>query len=168
MRSCDIKKKMTEAGQLVSLGKLCDRVLSPGRANWKDLPSYSGVYAVCLDGWQDLQFTDNPVPGILAKIDPVCMLIKRRNRIREPGTTDILYIGKSKNLRKRLRQLARFGAKRTRKHAGGRWLWQIVGIRNASVWIWPYDDETPEKLEQRLLDRFKCEHDIWPLANKRR
>lgn len=165
MKSYDIEQAMTKPGQVVSLGDLRDRVLSIGRASWKDLPKSPGIYAVCLDGWQDLSFTDDPCPEIRVDVVPASDLRDKRDGMRGPSLTDIIYIGKSKNLRGRVKDLARFGAGKARNHKGGQSLWQIDGIHAANVWMWPCHADAPRKLEKQLLKRFDEEHHDWPLAN---
>ena len=98
-----------------------------------------------------------------------CSADKRR-RILAAGPTDILYLGKAgartSDLRKRVRQLARFGVGRTSKHRGGEWLWQLKGIEDAELRMWCCARGSSEPLERELLARFKHDHGEWPLANR--
>ena len=166
MKLSDIEQAMTEDGKAASLGELLERVTSLGRTAWVDLPDSPGIYAVCLEGWEVLRFTDDP--GLACHASPVsgCTLRDKRNLILNAGPTDILYIGRANDLRKRVRQLVRFGAGQADNHRGGEWLWQLDGIYRAQLWMWRCDDDAPEQLERRLLDAFKADHGDWPFANR--
>ena len=166
MNASDIDRVVGLKGQVVSLGNLLTRPDGPGRAKWRDLPTSPGVYTVCLPGWEAGSFTDRAGRAQRAKPADVSQLSHKRERILTAGPTDILYIGKASDTRKRVRQLARFGVGRAYNHKGGEWLWQLDGIDEAQVHMWFCLRGRLESLECDLLDCFQAEHGDLPLANR--
>ena len=166
MNADDINQIMDDCKNPVSLGDLVERVTSTNRAKWRDLPKEPGVYAVCLEGWGNAIFSTDAGMAIYAKPCDPEVLYDKRNRILASGKTDILYIGKGRNLCKWVQQLARFGAGKARNHKGGEWLWQIDMIKETSLRTWCCSEDECKHLKQRLLDKFyECHGDL-PLANR--
>ena len=170
MKASDIDQIMGGKAEAVSLGELLARVDGLGRATWQDLPASPGVYAVCLPGWEARSFTADAGRAQRAVPANPCRLRDKRDRIVGAGPTDILYIGKAvaktRTLRERVRELARFGVDRTSNHTGGEWIWQLEGIDEAQLRMWCCPRGRPEPLERDLLQRFRTEHGEWPLANR--
>ena len=82
-----------------------------------------------------------------------------------PGA-EVLYIGKSNALRRRLKEYASFGAGSPIGHWGGRYIWQLSDSDELLVaWKACGEDETPDYLEAQLLGRFKRIHGRLPFAN---
>ncbi len=166
MRVSDIEQDMGGKEVAVPMRELLQHADSQRRANWTVLPDCPGVYAVCLSDWTTRSFTaDTHLARYATPVDP-CQLCDKRNRILAAGFTDILYIGKASNLRKRIRQLARFGVGRDKNHKGGEWLWQLEGIEKAQLRMWCCPRGEPERIERKLLEQFKAVHGDWPLANR--
>ena len=166
MKASDIEQIMGGKAEVVSLGDLLARADGPGRATWQDLPASPGIYAVCLPGWEAHSFAADAGRAQYAEPANSSLLRDKRDRIRAAGPTDILYIGKASNLRKRVRQLARFGVGRASNHRGGEWIWQLEGIDEAQLRMWCCPRGRPEPLEHELLARFRADHGDWPLANR--
>ena len=170
MKASDIEQIMGGKAEVVSLGDLLARADGPGRAKWQDLPASPGVYAVCLSGWEARSFAADAGGAQHAEPANPGRLRVKRDRIIAAGPTDILYIGKAgaktSNLRKRLRQLARFGVGRASNHRGGEWIWQLEGIDEAQLRMWCCPRGRPEPLEREMLTRFRADHGDWPLANR--
>ena len=170
MKASDIERTMGRKAEVVSLGDLLARADGPGRATWLDLPASPGVYAVCLPGWEIHSFAAAAGRAQYAKPAKSSLLRDKRDRIMAVRTTDILYIGKAgaktSNLRKRVRQLVRFGVGRASNHGGGEWLWQLEGIEEAQLRMWCCPRGRPEPLERELLARFRADHGDWSLANR--
>ena len=171
MKTSDIEQILGKKAKVVSLGDLLARVDGPRRATWRDLPASPGVYAVCLPGWEAHSFAADAGRAQYAEPASSSLLRDKQDRILAGGSTDILYIGKAgaktSNLRKRVRQLARFGLGRASNHKGGEWLWQLEGIDEAAVRMWCCPRGRPEPLERELLERFRADHGDWPLANRK-
>ncbi len=170
MKASDIDDILSMDARSVSLGDLLARANSPGRASWQDLPQFPGIYAVCLRGWNTISFASDAGHARYAEPADPNLLCERRRRILAAGPTDILYIGKAgsrtSTLRKRVRQLARFGVGRAKNHAGGEWLWQVQGISDADLRMWCCPRSRSEPLKRDLLERFRNDHGDLPLANR--
>ena len=81
------------------------------------------------------------------------------------NSENILYIGKAKDLRKRLGQYMRYLFIGSKNHAGGRAIGQIDGFEKL---ICEYEENNePEAEERCLLDRFYCKNKSLPFANWR-
>ena len=79
---------------------------------------------------------------------------------------EVLYVGKSDALRRRLKEYASFGAARPIGHWGGRYIWQLSDSDELLVaWKACGEDETPGHLEAQLVGRFKRVHGRLPFAN---
>lgn len=77
--------------------------------------------------------------------------------------TEVLYIGKSNNLRRRINELRRFGLGEPVGHWGGRYLWQLEGAERLQVG-WMLADE-PAETEAELLHTFMSAFGALPFAN---
>lgn len=79
---------------------------------------------------------------------------------------EVLYLGRSIDLRRRVRTLVRFGAGRPVGHWGGRYLWQLDDSESLIVaWL---DSAEPEASETHLLQLFREEFGgHLPFANLR-
>ena len=95
---------------------------------------------------------------------PVKELETKWDKLIARGPTDIVYIGKGESLRKRIRQLIRFGLGKTRNHGGGRRMWQIKQINHAK--LSSIACENPRSVEKFLLLQYKDIHGNYPLANE--
>ena len=136
MKAADIDRIVGTAASVVSMGDLMGRANEPGRASWLDLPAMPGVYAACPPDWNDRPFSTVPPAARHAQpADPACLRGKR-DRIPEGGPTDILYLGKTVELRNRVRELARFGQGRADNQRGGEWLRQLREIEDAALHMW--------------------------------
>ena len=170
MKASDIDRNVGAKAAFVPLGDLLARADDPGRATWQDIPATPGVYAVCLPDWKDRSFAADAGRARYAEPADPDLLRDKRHRILAAGPTDILYLGKAgartSDLRKRGRQLARFGVGRASNHRGGEWLWQLRGIDDAELRMWCCPRGSPELLERELLTQFRCDHGEWPLANR--
>jgi hypothetical protein len=167
MRSDDIPSVPGLPSGEFRLGSLVERVEAPGRANWSDIPSGPGIYVVFLPPDVPFDVSQSTGKAVHASPSPVTDLCEKWGRINSRASTDILYIGKGDNVRKRVRALARFGAGRARNHKGGEWMWQVATIRSARILIVVCPSGKQVPFEKRLLDSFFEQHDDWPLANRK-
>jgi hypothetical protein len=78
----------------------------------------------------------------------------------------VVYIGRAKNLRRRLQQFCAFGMARPVGHWGGRHTWQLPDSQQLIV-AWRGLDPltTPEDEERRLLHFFVATYGCLPFAN---
>lgn len=149
------------------LGSLVERVEAPGRADWSDIPVKSGIYVVFLPPNVSFEVSQSSGAAVHASPAPMAELYEKWNRINRRDSTDILYIGKGANLRKRIRALARFGAGKSKNHGGGEWMWQITQIRSTKLLVQACHSGKHIPFEKWLLDSFKKQHGDWPFANRK-
>ena len=74
-----------------------------------------------------------------------------------------LYIARAAALRRRIRELVRFGSGESASNWGGRALWQLEDADRLEV-EWREADD-PRAVEEELLTRFRSEHGAPPFAN---
>ena len=160
-----IKRMIGNEGQFWSLGKLMERVTAPGRATWLDLPNSSGIYAIRMDDWTMSSLTDEAGAARYAYPTDIRSLRAHQDYFFEHAYTDILYIGQTKDLRKRVQQLVRFGLGKADNHRSGQVLWQIDDIADAELWMWIYREDNVALLGEQLLNVFEEEYDVFPFAN---
>lgn len=79
--------------------------------------------------------------------------------------TCILYIGKSTNMRRRLRSYMRFGQGKRASHGGGRAIWQMTDVDDFVI-CWAETLENSRMVEWRMIQAFKLSHEgKRPFAN---
>ncbi len=166
MKTVDIPYDSESDRVTFSLSDLLGRASLNQNAVWVDLPTEGGIYVV---HWIS---DERPVfVGTAGKakhaipIDPQSLLAKW-DRINRDKPTDIVYIGKADNLRKRVRALVRFGVGKARNHRGGQSMWQVADIASANILLQKCPKGKEVALENWLLERFYKEHGDWPLANR--
>ena len=134
-----------------------------------ELPTCGGIYKILLP--EDFEFiikpTTDAVDGKLPK--PVKELIDKWNKI-ENHDDRIVYIGKAKKLRQRLRQYTKHGYGKAKNHTGGRAIWQLENNKELLIQIEPCEaDVDPEYIESMLLDEYFLAHNnTLPFANFRK
>ena len=167
MRSDDIPSVPGLPSREFRLGSLVERVKASGRANWSDIPSGPGIYVVFLLPNTPFDVSQSTGKAIHASPAPVADLREKWSRINNHASTDILYVGKGDDVRKRIRRLARFGVGKIQKHKGGEWMWQVTHIRSARILINACPPGKQVPFEKWLLDSFLDQHGDWPLANRK-
>ena len=132
------------------------------------IPKEQGVYVVI--------FPKNTQPTFLAKGSGGFFKDKNPNvdiselEANWIDNTDILYIGKAggtnnSTLQTRLMQYLKFGMGKKIGHWGGRYIWQLTNSRDLIV-CWKTTIENPRDIEERMIARFKAEHNgRRPFAN---
>ena len=134
-----------------------------------ELPTCGGIYKILLP--EDFEFiikpTTDAVDGKLPKT--VEELIAKWNQI-ENHDDRIVYIGKAKKLRQRLRQYTKHGYGKAKNHTGGRTIWQLENNKELLIQIEPCEaDVDPEYIESMLLDEYFLAHNnTLPFANFRK
>ena len=170
MFASQIERKAGEIRTILGLSDLLWKASCPGRVSWTEIPDLPGVYCVHLPGGVAPAFSASAGRARHAKPQCPDRLREKQGRILANGPTDILYIGKAgatrSTLRKRVRQLVRFGLGLTAKHRGGEWMWQIRNCAETQILMQTCPRDETERLESRLLARFRNEHGEWPLANR--
>jgi hypothetical protein len=143
-------------------GFLTTRELSAGRL--KDVPSSPGIYVVISAAAGQPSFLASSIGGRFKGKDPT--VAESALVTRWVAATDVLYIGKADQLKRRIAQLCRYAAGEPVGHWGGRYLWQVVGCENFSIAWLPGED--PFEGERRLIEEFKEEFGCLPFANIQR
>ncbi len=166
MYARDIPWTAQYARKTVGMGDLLERAAGPARANWTDLLDVSGIYVVTWTAGAPVQFTAGSDRARSAVPLGLATLKAKWDRIIGEAPTDILYIGKGDNVKRRVRQLARFGVGRANNHKGGEWLWQVREIDRASVLMQSCPDGCQIGFENWLLEAFREVHGEYPLANR--
>lgn len=150
----------------LDLATLLKRVEAKGRASWEDIPNQPGIYVVYLPHGIGFGVRTSTGKAKYSSRTPVPNLRDKWNKINMRASTDILYIGKGKILRKRIRNLARFGVGRARNHKGGEWMWQVISISEAQVIIMTCPLGKEAAFEKWLLEKFMQDHGELPFANR--
>lgn len=167
LRSPDIPSQSGHVRKAFALGELLQRAGSSARAGWTDLPDNPGIYVVYWPSDEPLTFQGSAGLAISAQTANPLALQEKWKRISSHAPTDIIYIGKGDNLRKRVRALARFGVGKAVNHHGGEWMWQVRGIENGRVLVQTCSAGKQVAFEGWLLERFAEQHREWPLANRK-
>jgi hypothetical protein len=78
----------------------------------------------------------------------------------------VVYVGRTNNLQRRLREFAAYGAGKPVGHQGGRYIWQLEDSDDLLVaWKRCSENQTAGSLEAELVTVFKAEHRRLPFAN---
>jgi hypothetical protein len=77
--------------------------------------------------------------------------------------TQLLYFGKTDDLKRRIDELCRFGSGEPIGHWGGRYMWQIAGSDEFIIAWLPTSDPMGE--HRTLMDEFRAAFGSWPFAN---
>lgn len=127
-------------------------------------PTTGGAYIVVRDSTDPPVYLATSTGGFFRGKDPtVDPTVLARNWVPE---SQILYIGKSNKLRRRLFEYAAFGEGRPVGHWGGRYIWQLDDSRELDVaWVTCKDGETHSELEARLVGQVKRLTGRLPFAN---
>lgn len=134
-------------------------------ADWGSAPTDPGVYVVVRSIDTPPYFVDvAPYRG-----DPPMSIAELEERW-VPGAR-IVYVGKAgrgtKNggLRRRLRQLARYGAGQAARHSGGRAIWQLDDRDDLLVGWCVTDDSQARQVEKDMIAAFRAHYGVRPFAN---
>lgn len=126
------------------------------------VPCDPGVYAVVSNG--DVpRFAQDSSGGEFKGRDPSVPISELQHRWLSGSA--VIYIGKAKQLRRRIGQFARFGRGEAVGHWGGRLIWQLVDPGELRI-AWLYTPEQdPRHVEIELLSTFIARFGKRPFAN---
>ena len=130
-----------------------------------EVPSSNGVYLVLRRNNQQPIFSISSLGGyVKVPNDSPCYSLSYLQEQYVNGTC-ILYIGKSKNMRRRLRSYMRFGQGKRASHGGGRAIWQMTDVDDFVI-CWAETLENSRMVEWRMIQAFKLSHEgKRPFAN---
>jgi len=134
------------------------------KSNCTDVPQRQGVYAVLRENPTEPEFLPVSPAGWFKGQDPTVPM----DILHEKWVPDakVLYIGKSVDLRKRVRMYIRFGYGAPIAKWGGRYIWQLADSRDLLI-CWKEDSDSAAE-ETRLIRRFEQQYRKLPFANLRR
>lgn len=126
-------------------------------------PASGGVYIISYEACGPIEFSEVSCGGRFKGKDPtVSLRILAANWV---NASDVVYIGKADNLRRRLAQFADFGAGRPVGHWGGRLIWQLPQTDNLQVAWKETPDRIPIKFEAEMIGEFGQLYGKPPFAN---
>lgn len=130
-----------------------------------EVPSSNGVYLVLRRNNQQPIFSISSLGGyVKVPNDSPCYSLSYLQEQYVNGTC-ILYIGKSTNMRSRLRSYMRFGQGKRASHGGGRAIWQMTDVDDFVI-CWAETLENSRMVEWRMIQAFKLSHEgKRPFAN---
>jgi hypothetical protein len=146
----------------VPIGELMDK-------HCEQVPPSPGIYIVSVPKGFAPKFLPNS-PVLTYKRN----LSAPARRIEEnwvEGTT-VIYIGETGSdrseatLQSRLKKYMRFGAGKP-QHRGGRYIWQLEGVRACPLAWRPLPEADPREAEKFLIKRFAEQYGRYPFANLR-
>ncbi len=132
----------------------------------KQIPCTSGIYKVYKPtDFQMIFREDSDAPFTNKQLIDVDILQDKWNKILEKtGYEDnLLYIGKGKNLRRRIRQYVRTGYGDAINHSGGRAIFQLVNNKKLEIEFWEYDN--CEEIEAIEIEKYISYRGTMPFAN---
>lgn len=130
-----------------------------------EVPSSNGVYLVLRRNNQQPIFSISSLGGyVKVPNDSPCYSLSYLQEQYVNGTC-ILYIGKSTNMRSRLRSYMRFGQGKRASHGGGRAIWQMTDVDDFVI-CWAETLKNSRMVEWRMIQAFKLSHEgKRPFAN---
>lgn len=128
------------------------------------VPCTGGAYVVLRTSAETPTFLDQSSGGHFKGEDPtVAVAVLEEKWV--PGA-QVVYIGNSGDLRRRIGAYCAFGAGRPVGHWGGRYIWQLADCGDLRVvWRRCVEGQTPDELEALLIGRFKERNGRLPFAN---
>jgi hypothetical protein len=126
------------------------------------LTSAGGVYLVFRSGGEPRFLLANPGGRFKGRDPSISDDALRANWV---TGAEILYIGKADNLRRRLREYARFGEGAPIGHWGGRLIWQLEDSAELLVAWRETPGLVPRDVEAEMIAAFRAEFGKPPFAN---
>lgn len=126
------------------------------------IPATGGVYVVIYTGGAPAAFLpENPGGRFKGKDPTVSASALTGNWI----DAEVVYIGQTGSLIRRIRQFADFGAGKPVGHWGGRLIWQLAEPDKLRIAWKETPDRVPVKVEAEMLAVFRREYGKPPFAN---
>ena len=126
-------------------------------------PTSSGAYVVTRTSRSAPCFLDQSCGGWFKDRNPT--VPKEHLLANWVEDAEVIYIGKANNLRRRVREYARFGAGHKTGHWGGRLIWQL-GDSSKLLVAWKETPlREPATVEAEMLNQFHRAYGAPPFAN---
>jgi hypothetical protein len=131
--------------------------------NTDPCPTSGGVYVVSRSDQSAPCFLDQSCGGWFKDRDPT---VTNDHLVANwVDDAEIVYIGKANNLRRRLREFAKFGAGYKIGHWGGRLIWQLEESSTLLVAWKETPDLDPASVEAHMIADFRSAYGHPPFAN---
>lgn len=130
----------------------------------KEIPTSNGVYMVLLREVSKPDFLIKGSGGYYSGREPNISIDELEKQWVDNSL--VMYIGKAKNIKKRLLIYQKFGEGKPVAHYGGRHIWQIRNAMNDLVICWkitPCEDH--DTIESDLISDFRVQYGVRPFAN---
>lgn len=144
----------------------------------KQIPNTSGVYFVIIPVNYEIRIKEKTDGFELTSKGksssyPIEKLQKKAEHYGEkyPYTSNILYIGKARDLQRRIEQYVgyRYNGPNLFPHDGGRAIWQLENNEKLLLrYMECKEDEDCEVIEKQLICTYKERHGAYPFANMRK
>ena len=129
----------------------------------REVPTVGGLYVVWRDPTQGPSFLGASPAGWFKGEDPTVAL--RQLQANWVDRAEIVYIGQSKSLKRRLNEFERFGSGAPVGHKGGRLIWQLADAVDLRLAWKATPDADPKRLETELIAAFRDRYGKPPFAN---
>lgn len=126
-------------------------------------PDVGGVYVVVRPDLATPRFLDRNCGGWFKDRNPTVGL--DRLKANWVADAEVIYIGKASNIRRRLREFAKFGAGHKIGHWGGRLIWQLEESGRLLVAWKTTPGLDPLACEAQLIAQFRADFGKPPFAN---
>lgn len=126
-------------------------------------PSTGGVYAIARASADPVLFAERSCGGGFKGRNPT--VSRETLAANWVDGAEILYIGKADRLRRRLTQLADFGAGKAAGHWGGRLIWQLGDAGELLIAWKETPGRVPAEVRAELIAAFRESHSKPPFAN---
>lgn len=133
------------------------------QASLASVPALAGVYAILRPSENPPAFVEVSSAGHFKDKDPSVPIAWLGDEWVDGA--EMLYVGKSVNLKRRVAQLLAFGAGKKVGHWGGRMLWQLADAEDLLVAWKPTETAKPEDVESAMLTLFLRSYGQLPFAN---
>lgn len=129
------------------------------------IPSHSGIYIVKRKSQDIPKFLEEGTGGFFKNKNPnVPLEVLEDNWV---PNAEVLYIGKAKNLKERIRQYVKFGYGFKIGHQGGRYIWQLQDSQALVIFWKILKDIEPREEEKKALMYCQEHYGKLPFANLR-
>ncbi|MFZ0120682.1 MAG: hypothetical protein WAN20_17280 [Pseudonocardiaceae bacterium] len=130
-----------------------------------DVPTAPGIYVVLRPVSVEPTVLETSPAGWFKGRDPSVAVEELRSAW--VPSSEVLYIGKAGDLRRRLNEYRRHGVGRRVGHWGGRYIWQLADSDLLLV-AWQLTPcRNPAEVESRLIAEFVTSYGQRPFANRR-
>ncbi|MDE6703524.1 MAG: GIY-YIG nuclease family protein [Muribaculaceae bacterium] len=133
------------------------------KSSCREIPEKQGVYIVLRKNTNNPEFLETGTGGTHKEKTEPNVSISELNA-NWVDYTPVMYIGKSVNIRQRIRAYMSFGRGKEAGHWGGRLIWQLADADDLIV-CWCETEEDSREVERKMIEKFTDAFDERPFAN---